>query len=348
MSIDRQSLANNFRNVFLPWFLLALGLFTVVYKTTTGTNLFPVYDYGRLEEYAIWEIPYVYILNYATRAWGTLLFAFLLGGVIAAFVPREQMKKYLTSSNFSSYILAALLAPVMTVCSCAMIPIFGGLIVAGAGVGPAVTFLLMAPAANFIAVITTIDIISLELALARVIFAFFAAIIIGYLVSLTRAARAVEERFAQVKMRGEMDIREDRETFARKTGNAFREAGDLLKKVVPYLLIGLFVVSYVDAYLPPEIVARYLTGITGVGLSALLGVPLYTPTLVEIFLIRALLDLGMDPAAALTFLIAAPMASIPSMMGVASLVGRKLVINYAVLSIIMAFVAGTIYLYIFN
>ena len=348
MNLDRQSLAYNFKNIFLPWFLLAFGLFTVVYKTATGTNLFPVYDYGRLEDYAFWEIPYVYILNYATRAWGTLLFAFLLGGVIAAFVPREQMKKYLTSSNFSSYILAALLAPVMTVCSCAMIPIFGGLIVAGAGVGPAVTFLLMAPAANFIAVITTIDIISLELALARVIFAFFAAVIVGYLVSLTRAARAVEERFAQVKMRGEMDIREDRETFARKTGNAFREAGDLLKKVVPYLLIGLFVVSYVDAYLPPEIVARYLTGITGVGLSALLGVPLYTPTLVEIFLIRALLDLGMDPAAALTFLIAAPMASIPSMMGVASLVGRKLVINYAVLSIIMAFVAGTIYLYIFN
>ncbi len=346
--MDRQSYAHILKNIFLPWFLLALGLFTVVYKTVTGSNLFPVYDYGRLEDYAFWEIPYVYILNYATRAWGTLLFAFMLGGVIAAFVPREQMKKYLTSSRFSSYFLAALLAPVMTVCSCAMIPIFGGLIVAGAGVGPAVTFLLMAPAANFIAVITTIDIISLEIAVARVVFAFFAAIIVGYLVSLTRAARAVEERFAGIKIQGEMDIQEDKETFAQKTGNAYREAGDLLKKVAPYLLLGLFVVSYVDAFLPPEIVARYLTGITGVGLSALMGIPLYTPTLVEIFLIRALLDLGMDPAAALTFLIAAPMASIPSMLGVASLVGRRLVVNYAVLSIVMAFIAGNIYLYLFN
>ncbi len=348
MAIDKQTIANYLKNVILPWLLLAFGLFTVIYKTATGANLFPVYHYGKLEDYALYEIPYVYILSYATRAWGTLLFAFMLGGVIAAFVPREQMKKYLTSSNFSSYFLAALLAPVMTVCSCAMIPIFGGLIVAGAGVGPAVTFLLMAPAANFIAVITTIDLISLELALARVILAFFAAIIIGYLVSLTRAARAVEERFAGVKKLVEIDIGESRETFAQKTGNAFREAGGLLKKVTPYLLLGLFIVSYVDAFLPPEIVARYLTGVTGVGLSALLGVPLYTPTLVEIFLIRALLDLGMDPAAALTFLIAAPMASIPSMMGVASLVGRQLVFNYAVLSIIMAFIAGTFYLYIFN
>ncbi len=347
MSMVKQTIADSFKTVFLPWFLLVFGIFTVVYKASTGDTIFPVYDYGELQDYAVWEIPYVYILNYATRAWGTLLFAFMLGGMIAAFVPKEKMKKYLTSKNFSSYVLAALLAPAMTVCSCAMIPIFGGLVVAGAGVGPAVTFLLMAPAANFIAIITTIDIISLELAVARVVFAFFIAIIIGYLVSKTRAAKAVEERFAGLAVQAQEDFQEYKESFSQKTKNALSEAGDLLKKVVPYLALGLFVVSYVDAYLPPEIVAQYLTGITGVGLSALLGVPLYTPTLVEIFLIRALLDLGMAPAAALAFLIAAPMASIPSMLGVASLVGRSLVINYALLSILMAFIAGSIYLYIF-
>ena len=347
MSLDRQGAAEGLKTVFLPWFLLFFGMFTVVYKTVTGDNLFPVYDYGELQDYTLWEIPYVYILNYATRAWGTLLFAFMLGGIIAAFVPKEKMKKYLTSKNFSSYVLAALLAPAMTVCSCAMIPIFGGLVVAGAGVGPAVTFLLMAPAANFIAIITTIDIISLEIAVARVVFAFFAAILVGYLVSMTRAAKAVEERFAGMAVQAREDYQEYRESFARKSSNALYEAGDLLKKVVPYLALGLLVVSYVDAFLPPAIVAQYLTGITGVGLSAVLGVPLYTPTLVEIFLIRALLDLGMAPAAALAFLIAAPMASIPSMLGVASLVGRRLVINYALLSVLMAFVAGSIYLYIF-
>lgn len=335
------------KRAVLPWLLLVFGLFTIVYKTATGDALFPVYDYGELDEYALWEIPYVYILNYATRAWGTLLFAFMLGGVIAAFVPKEKMKKYLTSQNISSYVLAALLAPVMTVCSCAMIPIFGGLIVAGAGVGPAVTFLLMAPAANFIAVITTIDIISLELAVARVGFSFVSAIIIGYLVSWTKAAKAVEERFAQVKIQAQQDMEETRESFAQKSGNALNEAKDLLKRVVPYLALGLLVVSFVDAFLPPQVVADYLTGYAGVGLSAILGVPLYTPTLVEIFLIRALLDLGMAHGAALAFLIAAPMASIPSMLGVASIVGRRLVINYAVLSIIMAYLAGTTYMLLF-
>ncbi len=339
--------AETLKKLCLPWLLLLFGLLTVVYKTTTGDTLFPVYDYGDLADYALWEIPYVYILAYATRSWGTLLFAFMLGGVIAAFVPREKMKDYLSSRNFYSYFLAAALAPVMTVCSCAMIPIFGGLIMAGAGVGPAVTFLLMAPAANFIAVITTIDIISLDLAVARVAFSFVAAVLVGALVSRTRAAIAVEEYFSQFRVQSQQGIAENGESFAQKSGNALYEAKELVLRVIPYLALGLLVVSYVDAFLPPQIVAQYLTGYLGVGLSALLGVPLYTPTLVEIFLIRALLDLGMAPAAALTFLIAAPMASIPSMLGVASLVGKRLVINYAVLSIFMAFLAGIIYMSLF-
>lgn len=337
---------NIFKKITLPWVLLFFGLITIIFKTA-GYPLFPEYDYGVLEDYTLWQIPYVYILNYATRAWGTLLFAFMLGGVIAAFVNREKMKKHLASGRFLSYILAALLAPVMTVCSCAMIPIFGGLVVAGAGIGPAVTFLLMAPAANFIAVVTTIDIISLEIAVARVAFAFVGAIFVGYIVSYTKAAKSVENYFDGFKTQDSENEEEQRESFADKSWNALQEAGDLLKRVVPYLALGLFIVSYIDAFLPPELVAEYLTGITGVGLSAVLGVPLYTPTLVEIFLIRALLDLGMAPAAALAFLIAAPMASIPSMMGVASLVGWRLVVNYAVLAIIAAFIAGTIYLYVF-
>ncbi len=338
-----------YKKIFLPTFLLLFGLLTIVYKQITGANLFPVFEYEDLQDYALWQIPYVYILNYATRAWGTLLFAFMLGGFIAAFVSQQRMKRYFTSGRFYSYILAALLAPVMTVCSCAMIPIFGGLVISGAGIGPAVTFLLMAPAANFIAVITTIDIISLDMALARVGFSFIGAIIIGYLVSLTKAGKAVEERFSKVKTQTAVGpgMEESKESFAERSWNALLEGRDLLKRVVPYLLLGLLVVSYVDAFLPPQIVAEYLTGYLGVGLSALLGVPLYTPTLVEIFLIRTLLDMGMAQGAALAFLIAAPMASIPSMMGVASIVGWRLVIRYALLAMVVAFAAGSVYMYLF-
>jgi len=112
------------------------------------TPLFPVYEYGNLENYHVWEVPLAYICSYTTKAWGALILAFLLDGCISVFVPREKMVKYLSSERTSSYFIAAGFAPVLTVCSCAMIPIFGGIMIAGAGIGPGISFLLMAPAAG--------------------------------------------------------------------------------------------------------------------------------------------------------------------------------------------------------
>jgi uncharacterized membrane protein YraQ (UPF0718 family) len=51
-------------------------------------------------------------------------------------------------------------------------------------------------------------------------------------------------------------------------------------------------VSYVEAYLPQELVTGYLAGITGVLFASVVSEPLYTPTLVEIALGRSLLQLG--------------------------------------------------------
>ncbi|MDZ7794683.1 MAG: permease [Spirochaetia bacterium] len=133
-------------------------------------------------------------------------------------------------------------------------------------------------------------------------------------------------------------------SFTEKSRIALREAWGLAKKVLLYLIIGVFAISFIEAYLPPTIVAKYLTGVKGVLLGAVVGVPTYTPTLVEIFLIKAMLNLGMAPAAALAFLIGAPMASIPSMMGVSQVVGWNVVLRYATLAVIVAALAGLFYL----
>ena len=132
---------------FLAWFLSTFGLFLLVYPRIAHDPFFPVLHYGKLSMYNPALIPLVYVGSYLSRAWGALLFAFMLGGLIAAFVPARRMKRLLSGNSFSSYFFAALFAPILTVCSCAMIAIFGGILIAGAGVGPALSFLLMAPAA---------------------------------------------------------------------------------------------------------------------------------------------------------------------------------------------------------
>ena len=328
--------------IVIPWGLFLFSLVLVIFAKIVVRPLIPIWDdYGDLSHYSIWQIPIVYVASYITKAWSTLLFAFLLGGMITVFVPREKMQKMLSSKSVRSYFLAALFAPLLTVCSCAMIPIFGSLIIAGAGVGPAITFLLMAPAANFIAIIFTVELISWKIALFRVLFSFAGAVAVGYLISKTAVGKNVEERFAGMKL-AEFSAG-SRPSLAQNSWQFMLEGWYLAKKVLPYLGLGVVIVAFVEAYFPPQIVANYLTGIRGILLASVIGVPTYTPSLVEVFLIQAMLTLGMAPAAALAFLIGAPMASLPSMMAVSKVVGWKLVLMYAVLAVVVAAIAGITY-----
>ena len=325
----------------LSWGLLLFGLLTLIYPRVAHQPLLPAYTYSNLKDFSFWQIPFVYVGSYFTRAGGPLLFAFMLGGIIASFIPRETMKRYMSSRNFGSYMIGASSAPLLTVCSCAMIPVFGGILISGAGIGPAISFFLVAPAANILSLIFTIDLISWKIALTRLFFSWLGAIFIGLIVSRTSWGRSVETRYSGIERLTVED--EHKPSFSKKSWNASIEAGHLARMVLPYLILGVAGVSFIEAYLPPQIVSRFLVGLKGIILGGFIGVPFYTPTLVEVFLTKAMINLGMSPSAAVAFLIGGPMASIPSMLGVSRLIGWKTVFTYASLAVILSIIAGIIY-----
>jgi len=74
--------------IIIPTGLLVFGFLTIVYPKVTGSSLTPIYKYSELEGYPVYEIPLVYIFNYTTRAWGPLLFAFMLGGFFSTFISK--------------------------------------------------------------------------------------------------------------------------------------------------------------------------------------------------------------------------------------------------------------------
>ncbi|UCD73564.1 MAG: permease, partial [Candidatus Bathyarchaeota archaeon] len=86
----------------------------------------------------------------------------------------------------------------------------------------------------------------------------------------------------------------------------------------------------------------WLTGPFGVVVAALLGGPLYTPTLIEIVLGKALVDLGMSPAATLAWLMGQPY-DIPNSLSASRVVGWKIVITYGLLAFISAVLSGLIF-----
>ncbi len=127
-----------------------------------------------------------------------------------------------------------------------------------------------------------------------------------------------------------------------KLSNALNFAWYLGKQILPFFFVGLIAVSYVEAFLPKNIVGNYLTGIQGVLLASVIGGPLYTPTLVEIVLGRGLLNLGMSQAALLSWLMGQPY-DIPNMMAASKIIKWKSVLTYALIALAFSIASGSLY-----
>jgi uncharacterized protein len=115
-----------------------------------------------------------------------LLPAFYIAGAMTALIPKETVTRFLGRSTpkYISYPAAALAGSVLAVCSCTIVPLFAGIYKKGAGLGPAITFLFFAPAANILALIYTGGIIGVDLAFARFFLSLAFGIGIGIIMAL--------------------------------------------------------------------------------------------------------------------------------------------------------------------
>jgi uncharacterized membrane protein YraQ (UPF0718 family) len=115
-----------------------------------------------------------------------LLPAFFIAGAMAALIPKETVTRFLgrNSSKAVSYPAAAAAGSLLAVCSCTIVPLFAGIYKKGAGLGPAITFLFFAPAANILALVYTGGIIGPDLAIARFLLSLIFGIGIGLIMAL--------------------------------------------------------------------------------------------------------------------------------------------------------------------
>jgi uncharacterized membrane protein YraQ (UPF0718 family) len=115
-----------------------------------------------------------------------LLPAFYIAGAMTALIPRETVTRFLgrTTPKIISYPAAALAGSLLAVCSCTIVPLFAGIYKKGAGIGPAITFLFFAPAANILALIYTGGVIGVDLAIARLVLSLAFGIGIGIIMAL--------------------------------------------------------------------------------------------------------------------------------------------------------------------
>ena len=172
--------------------------------------------------------------------------AFYIAGAMTALIPKESVTRFLgrNAPKYVSYPAAALAGSVLAVCSCTIVPLFAGIHKKGAGLGPAITFLFFAPAANILALVYTGGVIGVDLAFARLFLSLVFGIGIGLIMALIFSRS---------------DIAHDQATdamFAGRSKQGMRRAALAFLLILVALLlsgtlkVGLLTNSYAQATLP--------------------------------------------------------------------------------------------------
>jgi uncharacterized protein len=112
--------------------------------------------------------------------------AFFIAGAIGVFVSQNAVMKYFgpKAKKWLSYSVASVSGTILAVCSCTVLPLFGGIYMRGAGLGPAVAFLYSGPAINVLAIVLTARVLGWQLGVARAVGAVVFSVVIGLLMHL--------------------------------------------------------------------------------------------------------------------------------------------------------------------
>ena len=135
--------------------------------------------------------------------------AFFIAGAISVFVSQGAVMKYLGAgaNKVLAYGVASVSGSVLAVCSCTVLPLFGGIYRMGAGIGPASAFLYAGPAINVLAMILTARVLGFQMGVARAVGAVVFSIVIGLAMHLVFRKDESRRVAAQAAMPAEDDGR---------------------------------------------------------------------------------------------------------------------------------------------
>jgi hypothetical protein len=284
-----------------------------------------------------------------------LLSVVLAGAAKAAGVDRA-MAGMLRRQVHLMVLAGALAGALSPFCSCGVVPLIAGLLAAGVPLAPVMAFWLASPIMDPETYVLTAAVIGVPFATAKTLLAVGLGLLGG-------AAVMAAERFGLLGEPLRAGVRggcgtgcsakpplpqpivwqfwEDpgrRRDFARES----RGAGLFLLK---WLTLAFALESLMVAYVPAEAVAGSLGRgeAWAIPLGVLAGVPAYLNGFAAVPLIDGLLDLGMAPGAAMAFMIAGGVTSLPAAMAVAALVRWRVFALYLTTATAGALAAGYAY-----
>ena len=270
-----------------------------------------------------------------------LILGFFISGLLSEFLTVEIVQKYLGSDSLFSVFLASLLGVPIPLCSCGVIPVSAYLSKNGASKGSVTSFLISTPQTGIDSIFITYAMLGPVFAIYRPFIAFISGVLGGALVHFNddKKSEIVEESC-------EDDCCE--EESKSKIYNVFNYGFvKLPMDIAGPLIFGVIFSSLILVFIPPDYFDMVGSGILGMFIMLILGLPTYVCATASVPIAFALHSSGFSMGAVLVFLMSGPATNIATMSVIYKILGKKNLLIYLLTIILSSISFGLLFDFIF-
>ncbi len=301
--------------MFYPVQLLADWLTYAIFNISPKTLL------GNAVDFFIFDTIKIFIL---------LSVIIFIVSIIRSYLPPEKIRSILSHKNkYVGNVLASFLGIITPFCSCSAIPLFLGFVQAGVPLGTTFSFLIASPMINEVALVLLLGLFGWKIALIYIVSGLIIAILSGIVIGHLKVENLVEPFVYQNSVNGNIDLpsmsRKERISYA------LDYTQDILKKVWPYILVGIGLGAWIHGYLPADFLAQYAGSGKwyAVPLAVLIGIPLYSNAAGVIPFVSALTEKGVSMGTTLAFMMSVTALSLPEFMILKKVMKNRLILIFA-------------------
>lgn len=280
------------------------------------------------------------ILGIALDAAPWLLLGLLAAGLVKAFIPERQLQRWLGGRGLAPIMRAAVIGAPLPLCSCGAIPTALILHRGGAGRGPTTAFLIATPGIGVDSLAITHALLGPYMAISRALGAIVTAVVTGMLVGASRSDTRSQQVAEGPNTCGSCCANGCASTppgpvpampLRARIASGLRYAfNDVLDDIAPWLFVGLVIAGLVIGLVPPASLSHYGSGLAIMLIMAVVGMPMYICATAATPIAVAMILTGVSPGAALVFLLAGPITSMPTLAVLRREMGSQALLRYVI------------------
>jgi uncharacterized membrane protein YraQ (UPF0718 family) len=291
-----------------------------------------------------------------------MLLGFFIAGLLKAFIPDDFVARHLGKENGSSLFKAALFGVPIPLCSCGVLPAAAGIRKQGASKGATTAFLISTPETGVDSIAVTWALLDPLMAVLRPVSAFLTAMVTGQMVrtldpdvkeepkkpapmemfTMAPASAPTAEASAGCGCGCAAPLPAAKPSVMERLRMGMRFSfGDLFTDISGWFFVGVGIAGLITVFVSPDMVEAYLGNpVVAMLVMLVIGTPLYVCATASTPIAAALVLKGLNPGAALVFLLAGPATNAAALSVITGVLGKKSTVLYLIGILVSSFLLG--------